>query len=150
MKKGQSRVKGKRSRRDKGVKKRRVALYGTNLVMSTIGASLQQKPEFQVQEIKGLFSDIMDKLDAAPPDVILFDVASAQPDFAIPLLRKHPTILLIEVDLTNNKMLLLSSEQSRLMTTDDLAQVIDGGFNIENLIKRWLSKRKQRRKEKRS
>ena len=132
------------------MKKRRVALYGTNLVMSTIGASLQQKPEFQVQEIKGLFSDIMDKLDAAPPDVILFDVASAQPDFAIPLLRKHPTILLIEVDLTNNKMLLLSSEQSRLMTTDDLAQIIDGGFNIENLIKRWLSKRKQRRKEKRS
>ena len=132
------------------MKKRRVALYGTNLVMSIIGASLQQKPELQVQEIKGLFSDIMDKLDAAPPDVILFDVASAQPDFAIPLLRKHPTILLIEVDLANNKMLLLSSEQSRLMTTDDLAQIIDGGFNIENLIKRWLSKRKQRRKEKRS
>lgn len=109
------------------MKKQIVALYGTNLIMSTIGASLKQKPEFQVQEVKGLFPDIMDKLDAAPPDVILFDLAAAQPDFAIPLLRRHPTIRLIEVDLTNNKMLLLSGEQSRLMTMDDLTQIIEGG-----------------------
>ncbi len=105
-------------------KRATVAIYGSNLVMSTIGASLQQKPEFQVQKIEGLLPEILEKLEAAPPDVILFDLAVAQPDFAIPLLRKHPTILLIGVDLVSNNMLVVSGEQSRLVTTGDLAQMI--------------------------
>lgn len=128
------------------MKKRIIALYGTNLAMSTVAASLQQSPEFQVQEIKGKSSDIVDKLEAAPPDVILFDLSEAQPDFAVPLLRKHPGILLIEVDLMNNKMLLLSGEQSRLMTTEDLAKVVEGA-STSKMRRRPL---KRRRKEKKS
>lgn len=104
-----------------------VVLYGSNLVMSTIGASLQQKPEFQVQEIKGSIPAMLDKLKAAPPDVILFDLVEPQPQFAIPLLRNHPRIMLIGVDLSSHKMLVLSGEQSRLLTVDDLVQVIEGG-----------------------
>jgi hypothetical protein len=106
------------------VNTRTVALYGGNLVMSTIGASLQQRPEFQVQRIEGLVSEILAKLDAAPPDVILFDLAAVMPDFAIPLLHTHPTIMLIGIDLVTNKMLVLSCEESRLLTADDLVKVI--------------------------
>jgi len=95
--------------------------------MSTIGASLQEKPEFQVQHLQGLLPDIIDKLEAPPPDVILFDLAAAEPNFAIPLLRSHPAIMLIGVDLKSNKMLVLFGEQSRLLTADDLVQVIEGG-----------------------
>ncbi len=109
------------------MKTRTVVLYGGNLVMSTIGASLQKRPEFQVQEIKGLLANIIDKLEAAPPDAILFDLDAAQPDFAIPLLRNHPTIMLIGVDVKSNKMLVLLGEQSRLLTADDLVKVIEGG-----------------------
>ena len=109
-------------------KRRTVALYGSNLVMSTIGASLQEKPEFQVQQIQGLLPDIIDNLEAPPPDVILFDLAAAEPHFAVPLLRNHPTIMLIGVDVSCNKMLVLSGEQSRLLTADDLVQVIEGGI----------------------
>ena len=108
--------------------KRTVALYGSNLVMSTIGASLQEKPEFQIQHIHGLLPDIIDRLEAPPPDVILFDLAAAEPHFAVPLLRNHPTIMLIGVDLKGNKMLVLFGEQSRLLTADDLVQVIEGGI----------------------
>ena len=116
-------------------KKRTVALYGNNLVMSTIGASLQEKPEFQVQQIQGLFPDFIDKLEAPPPDVILFDLAAAQPHFAVPLLRNHPTIMLIGVDLKGNTMLVLFGEQSRLLTADDLVQVIDGGISQVSLLR---------------
>ena len=108
-------------------KKRTVALYGSNLVMSIIGASLQEKPEFQVQQIHGLLPDIIDKLKAPPPDAILFDLAEGQPHFAISLLRDHPTIMLIGVDVRSNTMLVLFGEQSRLLTADDLVQVIEGG-----------------------
>jgi len=103
---------------------RTVALYGDNLVMSTIGASLEQKPEYQVQRIDGLLSEIAAKLDAAPPDVILFDLAGARPDFAIPLLKSYPMITLVGIDLAGNKMLVLSCEQSRLLTAEDLMKVI--------------------------
>ncbi len=109
------------------MKTRTVVLYGGNMVMSTIGASLRQKPQIQVQQVDGLIPDILDRLDAAPPDVILFDLAAAQPHFAIPLLRKHPKIVLIGVDLKIDKMLALSSEQSCLLTTDDLMNLIEGG-----------------------
>ncbi len=108
-------------------KKRTVALYGSNLVMSIIGATLQEKPEFQVQQIQGSLPNIIDKLEVPPPDVVLFDLATAQPHFAIPLLRNHPTIMLIGIDLESNKMLVLFGEQSRLLTADDLVQVIEGG-----------------------
>jgi hypothetical protein len=104
-----------------------VALYGSNLVMSTIGASLKEKPEFQVQEVNALFPDLLEKLEVTPPDVILFDLTQGQPHFAISLLRNYPRIMLIGIDLTSNKMLVLSGKQSRLLTAEDLMQAIKGG-----------------------
>lgn len=105
---------------------RTVVLYGGNLVMSTIGASLKEKPEFQVEEIKELLPDLLEKLEAAPPDAILFDLAQGEPHFAISLLRNHPRIMLIGIDLASNKMLVLSGKQSRLLTAEDLVQVMKG------------------------
>jgi DNA-binding NarL/FixJ family response regulator len=108
------------------VKTRTVVLYGGNLVMSSVGAGLQDKLQFQVRQIEASAPDTIHKLEAAPPDVILFDLAKPQPDFAMPLLRNHPKIMLIGIDLEGNKMLVLSGEQSRLLTTEDLVQVIEG------------------------
>jgi DNA-binding NarL/FixJ family response regulator len=108
------------------MKKRTVALYGGDLVMSAIAASLHEKPEFEVQKIGGSLPDIIDRINAAPPDVILFDLDAGNPHFAIPLLRNHPKIMLIGVDLMDHKMLMLSGEQSRLLTAQDLMQVIAG------------------------
>ena len=109
------------------MKKRTVALVGGNLVISAIAACLQEKPElFEVQRITGPFSDLIDRIEAAPPDVILFDLGAGNPPFAIPLLRNHPKITLIGVDLMDHKMLMLSGEQSRLLTEHDLMRVIGG------------------------
>ncbi len=101
-----------------------VAIYGTNLAMSSLCAGLQQRPEFEVRGIQNLSADDIATPDADLPDVILFDLAAGQPEFIIPLLRKNPTTLLIGVDLTIHKMLVLSGEQSRLSTADDLMQVV--------------------------
>jgi len=114
------------------MKIRTVALYGGNLVMSSIGASLQKRPEFQVKQIKRCLPDVLDRLEADLPDAILFDLAAGQPDFAINLMRKHPTVMLIGVDLLDNQMLVLSGQQSRLLTADDLAQVMEGSTYNRN------------------
>jgi len=109
------------------MRKRTVALYGGNLAISAIAASLQEKPEFQVQQVGGLPSGIIDQLNADPPDAILFDLAEGHPHFTIPLLHEHPTTVLIGVDLKTNKMLVLSGERSRLLTAEDLMKVIERG-----------------------
>ena len=106
---------------------RKVGIYGSQLVISAIGASLRGKPGFEVQIIEGSDPNIIGKLDAAPPDVILFDLAAAQPHFAIPLIHTHPTIMMIGVDLANNKMLVLCGKESRLLTAEDLVQTIQAG-----------------------
>jgi|GEM_PF-1439914 len=113
---------------DKQVKEtRKIGIYGSRLMISAIGASLQEKSEFEIQKIDGFVPDIIDEPDAAPFDVILFDLAATQPHFAIPLIHTHPTIMMIGVDLANKKMLVLCGKESRLLTVEDLVQAIQAG-----------------------
>lgn len=108
-------------------KKRTVVLYGSNLAVSTVGATLRGRAEFQILQIDPLLPDALPRLESARPDVVLFDLACTQPDFAIPVLRKHPGLLLIGIDLKSDKMLVMSGEESRLLTTDDLVHVMETG-----------------------
>ena len=62
----------------------------------------------------------------AHADVVIFDLAMAQPEFAIALWKAQPRLLLIGVDLTTGQALVLSGQPSRLLTMDDLLQVIEG------------------------
>jgi hypothetical protein len=106
---------------------KRVVLYGSDLVVSTVGANLRGRVGFQIVQIDPLLPDALQRLDTARPDAVLFDLAGAQTDFAITVLRKHPGLLLIGVDLKTDKMLVMSGEESRLLTTDDLVHMIETG-----------------------
>jgi hypothetical protein len=59
--------------------------------------------------------------------VVLFDLAGTRPEFTISVLRKHPGLLLIGVDLRSDKMLVMSGEESRLLTADDLVHMMETG-----------------------
>jgi len=101
-----------------------VAIHGTSVAMSALCAGLQQMPDLEVRGVQDLSRDAIGMPDADLPNVILFDLGESQPDFVIPLLRKNPMTLLIGVDLATHKMLVLSGEHSRLLTADDLIQVV--------------------------
>ena len=105
---------------------RTVVLYGSDLVVSTVGENLRGRQGFQIFQIDPLLPDALQRLDGARPDVVLFDLAGAQPDFTITALRKNPGLLLIGVDLGSDKMLVMSGEESRLLTTEDLIQMMEG------------------------
>ena len=106
---------------------RTVVLYGSDLVVSTVGENLRGREGFQILQIDPLLPDALQRVDAARPDVVLFDLASTQPDFTVAALRKHPGLLLIGVDLKTDKMLVMSGEESQLLTTEDLVQTIETG-----------------------
>ena len=108
-------------------KTRRVVLYGSNLVVSTLGATLRGRAGFEMVQIDPLLPGALQTLEAARPDVILFDLAGAQPDFSITVLRKNPGLLLIGVDLKTDKVMVMSGKESRLLTTEDLVRTIEAG-----------------------
>ncbi len=101
-----------------------VALYGHDLVVSTIGACLEKRPEFRVIRIEGALPDDFKKIAAPQPDVIMFDLGSTQAHFGVSLMHRYPEIMLIGVDLENHTMLVLSGESSRLLTIEDLVEGI--------------------------
>jgi hypothetical protein len=104
---------------------RTVALYGNSLVVSSIGAGLQGRAGLQVLSVDSALPDAARRLGALQPDVIIFDLAVAHPEFAIALWKAQPRLLLIGVDLTTGQALVLSSQPSRLLTVDDLVHVIE-------------------------
>src|SRR5512139_1534260 len=104
---------------------RTVVLYGNSLVMSSIGASLQGRAGLQVLSVAATLPDAASQLGALKPDVMIFDLTMAQPEFAIALWKAQPSLLLIGVDLTTGQALVLSGQPSRLFTMDDLLQVIE-------------------------
>jgi hypothetical protein len=103
---------------------RTVVLYGNSLVVSSVGASLRDRAGLELVRLDAGVPDAAQRLEALRPDVVLFDLATAQPDFAVTLLKEHTKLLLIGVDLTNARMLVLSGHESNVLTVDDLLHVI--------------------------
>lgn len=104
---------------------RKVVLYGSDLVVSSIGANLQDRERFRLIQIDPLLPDALHRLETIHPDVVLFDLTLVQPDFSTTVLRRYPGLLLIGIDLNKDKMLVLSGEEFRLLTQEDLVHVIE-------------------------
>jgi hypothetical protein len=97
-----------------------VVLYGNSLALSGVGASLEAHPGLRVVQVAAA----ADALSAFEPDVIVFDLAAAQPD-VFALWRQHPHVLPIGVDMLEHRAVVYSEQSSRAWTTDDLLRVIE-------------------------
>jgi DNA-binding NarL/FixJ family response regulator len=107
------------------MKKKTVAFYGHNLVLSSIGAYLQNCPDFQVVSFEETPETCLRNGNTACPEVIFFDLAAKSSHFPVSLMCRHPEITLIGIDLTSHQMLVLSGESSRLLTIEDLLTAIE-------------------------
>ena len=103
---------------------KKVALYGNSLVVSSIGASLNKISDLQIFLLDPAAPDPKDQLLDLQPDIILFDLASTEPSWLITLWKEQPQLLLIGVDQDKGSAMMFSSQPARLMTTEDLLQVI--------------------------
>jgi hypothetical protein len=102
----------------------KVVLYGNSLAMSGVGASLEGQPGLQLVRVEATDASA-EALGALEPDVVVFDVATAQPDL-VALWQRHPRVLPIGVDLLTHRAVVFSSKSERVLTTDDLLRVIEG------------------------
>ena len=102
---------------------KRILLCGNSLVMSAIGASLEDSPELEVLSIDPSRWDSQ-QMGEIHPDAVIFDLAAVQPEFSVELWKVQPDLLVIGVDLMTGKSMVLSRQPARVLTTDDLVQLL--------------------------
>jgi len=109
------------------MEKRRVLLYGRSLILGTVGTSLQQCPHLEIVSLAPPLPTAQE-LGTLMPDVVIFDVEAARPEFAISLLEVRPSLLLIGLDPGSNQALLWSGRRVSELSTQELVQVIRNSY----------------------
>jgi chemotaxis response regulator CheB len=103
---------------------RTVVLYGNSLYVAGLEACLKGKPGLDVVRVDATLPDPGQRLKDLCPDVIILDLAAPDSEFAIPFLRKHPGLPIIDLDITSDTVVVLSTQQYTTLSANDLAQVI--------------------------
>ena len=102
----------------------RVAVCGSSLHMASLAASLQAHPDVAVMRIPASREALAQGLDQLAPALVAFDLSDMPGDFAISLLRDRPDLILIGVDPSSDRLLVLSGRQEQPTTAAELLQAI--------------------------
>jgi DNA-binding NarL/FixJ family response regulator len=104
-------------------KRQRVLFYGDSLVLAGVRASLETSPAIEVIALDVSHTTEQDLL-ALNPDIIIFDTHSVRPHFHYDLIQQREELQLIGIDPDNNQVLLLSGQQMRELSMQDLVEDI--------------------------
>ncbi len=100
-----------------------VALYGRSLMLAGLGRRLARQPRLRIVEIDG--PTAADALGPLVPDVLVLDLEAVPIESALALLRDRPDLLLVGLEASGARLLVLSGEQARAIGTEDLVALID-------------------------
>jgi hypothetical protein len=109
-----------------------LVLYGDSVFLAGIKTEFQRHELPEVITVEAGRPDAPGRIGAHHPCAVLFDLAAAQPDFAISLLREQPGLLLIGVDPSRDELLVLCSHPARALSVSDLVEVIARGQSTHN------------------
>lgn len=100
-----------------------VALYGRSLILASVGTRLEGSPRFRVVTVEGPV--MAAALAALAPDVLIVDLGTIEIASALALLTDRPEMLLVGLEASGARLLVLSGNQARTLTTDDLVGLIE-------------------------
>jgi hypothetical protein len=107
---------------------RTVLLYGQSLLLSGVAASLAECPGLQVARAATWAE--AGRLLAPParmPDALIFDLTDARESHILPLLLKNPRLLMIGLDVECNQAVLVSGQEARSLTLDQIREIAVAG-----------------------
>lgn len=110
--------------------RRRVVLYGDSVVLAGVGRSLERYPRLEVVLLNASGEGVARDLRALSPAAVIVDLSIITPAFALSLLDTCPDLLIIGLDPGGNGLLVLSGQQARQLTTEDLARLIETGMPL--------------------
>lgn len=99
-----------------------VALYGRSLILEGVGRRIEQKSGLRVVMLERPTPAALALLD---PDVLMVDLGAIDIPSALALTEDRPQMLLVGLEASGARLLILSAPQARAMTTDDLVGFIE-------------------------
>ena len=97
--------------------------YGQSLLLSGMAASLAECPGLEVTRAT-TWAGASRLMARQHPDVLIFDLTNACESQILPLLFKHPGLVLIGMDTEFNQAVLVSVQEARSLTLQQLQEMI--------------------------
>lgn len=104
----------------------RVVIYGSSLYIAGLAASLKTNPSLDVNHVCSGSQVFEQCRQAQAPAAFVFDLSEMPAELVLLQLRACPGLLLIGVDAASEDILLLSGQQVRAVTMNDMAQLVSG------------------------
>jgi DNA-binding NarL/FixJ family response regulator len=104
----------------------RVAVCGSTLHMAGLAACLEANPDVEVLRVPAEAAALLQSLDEPAPAVVAFDLGEMPGDLVLALLRDRPEVILVGVDPSSDRLLLLSGRQAQPVSAAELLQAITG------------------------
>ena len=105
---------------------RTVLLYGRSLLLSGVAASLEQCAGLRAVRA-ATWSEASRLTSEQPPDVLVFDLNGDSESHILPLLLTNPGLVLLGLDTECNRAVLVSGQEARSLTLDQLREMVAGG-----------------------
>ncbi len=106
---------------------RRIVIYGQSVAINSIAAALGALPDIELLRApiaSETAAEVATRILAFEPRTVIFDLAGGIPDNTLLRPLAHQCVTLLGFDLGNNHMLVLSGEQTQLLTMDDLVRAL--------------------------
>ncbi len=109
------------------------------MLLSLVANSLAGSPHLHVVHASSWEQVEKDAAEARPP-VLIFDLTEACQELVLPLLVRHPRLLLIGLEAEYNRAVLLSGQEAVAFTMNQIRKLIEGGKNeptkldVDNLV----------------
>ncbi len=111
----------------------RVVFCGKSVFMTALEASLRDRQALEILLLDASLPDLGQRLEGACPSAIVVDISPPNTQSVLPILRQHPGLPVIGVDLTRNVVTVLTCREYATRTMADLAEVLEteAGCSIE-------------------
>jgi hypothetical protein len=107
-----------------------ILILGDSLLMEGIAVSLAGCPQLSLIGIDYSEFDVWQKIDSLNPDAILFELEIPQSPLIFWLLKERPGILLLGLDLSRSRVIVLNSRQHCSKTMHDLCQIVEAETGV--------------------
>lgn len=102
---------------------RAVLLCGSSRLLAGIAAGLEAYPDLRTTQAR-TWPDASRLLAEGTPDVLIFDLSAPGETHILPLLLARPNLQIIGLDATANQAILVSGQQARLVTLNEIQEII--------------------------
>jgi hypothetical protein len=107
---------------------RTALLYGQSMLLSLVANSLAKSPHLHVIQASS-WEQVEPHAEESNPQVLIFDLTDPCQGLILPLLVRHPHLLLIGLDAERNHAVLLSGQETHSFTMKQIRELVEGGKN---------------------